>query len=73
MDFAFDARSLELREQHMETGLKREGDRIRIRFAADSVDHSDARSVQPTLEDAYLWLMREGIHRSAPRADRPSV
>jgi ABC-type multidrug transport system ATPase subunit len=49
-----------LREKYLETGLKREGTRIRIRFASDTLDHAGAKSVEPTLEDAYLWLMREG-------------
>jgi len=48
-----------LREQFLETGLRREGDRIRIRFVAANVDHPAAKSVAPTLEDAYLWLMQK--------------
>jgi len=48
-----------LRERHIETGLLRAGDRVRLRVVADSVDHAAARSAEPTLEDAYIWLMRE--------------
>jgi ABC-type multidrug transport system ATPase subunit len=49
----------EIRRLHMETGLRRAGDRIQIRVVADRVDHPAARQVEPSLEDAYLWLMRE--------------
>ncbi len=49
----------QLRTRYLETGLKREGNKIRIRLAADTVDNPAARAVEPTLEDAYLWLMHE--------------
>jgi len=51
-----------IREEHLETGLRRVGDKIQIRFVADKVDHPAARAVEPSLEDAYLWLMREEPH-----------
>jgi ABC-type multidrug transport system ATPase subunit len=49
-----------LRDRFLETGLRRDGDSVRIRVTADQVDHAGARQVEPTLEDSYLWLMREG-------------
>jgi ABC-2 type transport system ATP-binding protein len=48
-----------LRGSYLETGLLREGGRIHIRLAADTVAHLGAHAVEPTLEDAYIWLMRE--------------
>jgi ABC-type multidrug transport system ATPase subunit len=54
----------ELRDKHLETGLRRMGDRIQLRVTADELDHPGARQVEPTLEDAYLWLMREGANGS---------
>ncbi len=48
------------RDRYLETALRREGDRIHIRVAADKVDHPTAKPLEPTLEDAYLWLMRDG-------------
>lgn len=49
----------ELRGTYIETGLIREGARLRIRVAANSVDRPGSRPVEPNLEDAYIWLMRE--------------
>ena len=48
-----------IRGKYLETGLTREGDRLRIRVAAESVDVPGSRQVEPNLEDAYIWLMRE--------------
>jgi ABC-2 type transport system ATP-binding protein len=48
-----------VREMYIETGLIRDGDRLRIRVAAESVDWPGSRAVEPNLEDAYIWLMRE--------------
>jgi hypothetical protein len=48
-----------LRGKYLETGLLREGGRIHIRIVSDAVDGNGFRSVVPTLEDAYIWLMRE--------------
>lgn len=48
-----------LRGKYLETGLLREGGRIHIRIAAEKVEGSGFRAVEPTLEDAYIWLMRE--------------
>lgn len=47
------------RGNYLETGLLREGGRIHLRVVAESMDRPDARPVEPTLEDAYIWLMRE--------------
>jgi ABC-2 type transport system ATP-binding protein len=49
----------ELRRNHLETGLRRTNERIQIRFVAEKVGHPNARPAEPSLEDAYLWLMRE--------------
>jgi len=38
----------------------RDGDRIRVRCLAERQPHPAAESVQPTLEDAYLWLLGRG-------------
>ncbi len=54
-----------LRGGFLETGLLREGGRIHLRVVADTIDHPRARSVEPTLEDAYIWLMREGNNGGA--------
>jgi ABC-2 type transport system ATP-binding protein len=48
-----------LRDRYLETGLVREGGRLHIRVVADTLDGSAGRPVEPTLEDAYIWLMRE--------------
>ncbi len=49
----------ELRGKYLETGLLRAGNLLKIRVAADRVDHPKVRSIEPNLEDAYIWLMRE--------------
>jgi ABC-type multidrug transport system ATPase subunit len=49
----------DIRGKYLETGLVREGDRLRIRVAADTMDLPNSRPVEPSLEDAYIWLMRE--------------
>jgi len=49
----------DLRNKYLETALRREGDKIHIRLAAEKLDHIQAKPLEPTLEDAYLWLMRE--------------
>ncbi len=48
-----------LRDKYLETALRREGSKIHIRLAAEKLDHLNAKPVEPSLEDAYLWLMRE--------------
>jgi ABC-type multidrug transport system ATPase subunit len=49
-----------LRGTYLETGLLREGGRLHIRVVADNPQGPAFRKVEPTLEDAYIWLMREG-------------
>jgi ABC-2 type transport system ATP-binding protein len=49
----------EMRGKYLETGLLREGGRIHIRIVADEVDSDGFRSVEPSLEDAYIWLMQD--------------
>jgi ABC-2 type transport system ATP-binding protein len=53
------------RGRYLETGLLREGDRVRLRLVADDVREPGARPVDPTLEDAYIRLMREDAHDAA--------
>lgn len=48
-----------IRDNYLETALRREGDRITIRVTADQVDHPRVKAAEPTQEDSYLWLMRE--------------
>lgn len=48
-----------LRGSYLETGLLREGGRIHLRVVTERMDLAGARPVEPTLEDAYIWLMRE--------------
>jgi len=49
-----------LRGKYLETGLLREGGRLHIRVVAENPEGPSFRKVEPTLEDAYIWLMREG-------------
>jgi ABC-2 type transport system ATP-binding protein len=49
-----------LRGKYLETGLLREGGRLHIRIVAENPEGATFRRVEPTLEDAYIWLMREG-------------
>ncbi len=55
-----------LRGKYLETGLMRDGSSLRIRVAAETVDHPACKSVEPNLEDAYIWLMREGGDEKRP-------
>jgi ABC-type multidrug transport system ATPase subunit len=47
------------RGRYLETGLLREGQRVKVRIVADDVTEVGAHLVEPTLEDAYIRLMRE--------------
>lgn len=49
-----------LRDKYLETGLLREGGRLHIRVASETEPGPGCRPVEATLEDAYIWLMREG-------------
>ncbi len=53
-----------LRGKYLETGLLREGGRLHIRVVSETADGPAFRQVEPTLEDAYIWLMREGANGS---------
>jgi len=55
----------DLRGRYLETGLLREGGRIHLRVMSDAVDRPDARPAEPTLEDAYIWLMRDDTNHNA--------
>jgi len=48
------------RGKYLETGLLREGGRLHIRVVSETMEGIRCRQVEPTLEDAYIWLMREG-------------
>ena len=37
----------------------RDGEKIRVRCLSDVQPYPDAKDVRPTLEDAYLWLLRK--------------
>lgn len=47
-------------EGFLETGLYRLPGRIQVRGFAERAPSADARSVDPNLEDAYVWLMSGG-------------
>jgi hypothetical protein len=47
----------ELRQRYHETGVYRTASAIQVRIVAESVDLPGARQVEPTLEDAYVWVM----------------
>lgn len=53
-----------VRGKYLETGLLREGGRIHLRIVAEQAEPG-CKPVEPNLEDAYIWLMREG-HHGAP-------
>jgi ABC-2 type transport system ATP-binding protein len=46
-----------IKEKYLETGVFRSSAGMQVRVIADQVDHPRARAVEPTLEDAYIWLM----------------
>ena len=46
------------RGRYLETGLLREGASVRLRVVADTIDDPHSHASEPTLEDAYIRLMR---------------
>lgn len=50
------------RGKHLETGLMRDGNNIRLRIVADEKPAPAAQQIDPTLEDAYIHFMREGTN-----------
>lgn len=46
-----------IKEKYLETGVFRSSAGMHVRVIADQLDHPQARTVEPTLEDAYIWLM----------------
>jgi ABC-type multidrug transport system ATPase subunit len=50
------------RGRYLETGLLRDGGRVHLRVVADEMAEQGAHGVDPTLEDAYIRLMREDNH-----------
>lgn len=53
-----------VRGRYLETGLLREGGRVRLRVVADTMTQSNASPAEPNLEDAYIRLMREDSNAS---------
>ncbi len=49
-----------VRERFLVVHHMRDGDRVRVRCLAEGRPEADALDVNPTLEDAYLWLLRSG-------------
>jgi len=47
----------QIKEKYVETGVFRSATGMQVRVIADQVDEPGARQVEPTLEDAYIWLM----------------
>ncbi len=50
----------EIRGRYTETALQRDGDRVLVRVIAEEAPGDGATPVEPTLDDAYIGLMREG-------------
>jgi ABC-type multidrug transport system ATPase subunit len=48
-----------VQEQHLVVHHIRVQDKIRVRCIAENAPVADAISVQPTLEDSYLWLLKK--------------
>lgn len=51
-----------IRHGFTETALQRDGDKVTVRIIAEKAPSDDARPVEPTLDDAYIGLMREREH-----------
>ncbi|HUV35728.1 MAG TPA: efflux RND transporter permease subunit, partial [Patescibacteria group bacterium] len=49
-----------VRERFLVVHHMRDGDHVRVRCLAGNQPAADALGVNPTLEDAYLWLLRSG-------------
>jgi ABC-2 type transport system ATP-binding protein len=47
----------EIKEQYHITSVLRARDRMQVRLIADGIAHPRAVAVEPTFEDAYIWLM----------------
>jgi len=50
----------DIRRDFTETALQRRGDEVTVRVLAPTAPTPDARPVEPTLDDAYIGLMRDG-------------
>ena len=50
-------RVVELRARHVTSSSIRRPDGVRLRIVADASPHADAIACEPTLDDAYLWLL----------------
>ena len=60
-----------IRKRHLVVHHMRDGDAIRVRCLAAAAPVAGAAAVRPTLEDAYLWLLRES-GRAAPGGGGPA-
>ncbi|MBN2185057.1 MAG: efflux RND transporter permease subunit [Candidatus Krumholzibacteriota bacterium] len=59
--FETDPEELELiRKEMMIVHHMRDGKKIRVRSLSKTKPHPDAKTVRPTLEDSYLWLLGTG-------------
>jgi ABC-type multidrug transport system ATPase subunit len=47
----------EIKEQYHITSVLRARDNMQVRLIADGIEHPHAVAVEPTFEDAYIWLM----------------
>jgi len=56
---------LELKKNHIVGSAVTTSDGVRARIVAHSIPHSEACSVPPTLEDAYLYLIADARENSA--------
>lgn len=51
-----------IRRNYTETALQRQGDSVVVRVLSERQPDADARPVEPTLDDAYIGLMRGDAH-----------
>jgi multidrug efflux pump subunit AcrB/ABC-type multidrug transport system ATPase subunit len=49
----------QFRKEQLIVHHMRDGERIRVRCLSQNKPHPDAENVRPTLEDAYIWLIRK--------------
>ena len=52
-------RMASIRQEAIETGLQRSGDRIKVRIISDEPPDPSASLAEPTMDDAYIGLMRQ--------------
>jgi ABC-type multidrug transport system ATPase subunit len=47
------------RKEYQVVHHMRDGDKIRVRCISATKPHEDAHNVRPTLEDSYIWLLKD--------------